>query len=170
MVCLCRYDFNTHQKSFKAIELISNEIGPFFQTHNEYLDCFDDQSRLNKPGHDIQDGQFTWFATMAMELGTEQQRDIMRRNYGKHGKISKSNRISGCFSFSLQFHGSNSLADADCVAKVKQLYLELCLLELYKEYRERNQNNVMYKVDQLLHTDETLRNAFINLLNQVYDH
>lgn len=88
---LYRYDLNKDRKTFEAIKRITHEIGPFFQAQNDYLDCFADQSLLNKPGHDIEIGQFSWFATMAMELGTEQQKDIMRRCYGKCGKIKSSN-------------------------------------------------------------------------------
>lgn len=84
-----RYDLNADQKLFDAVKLISNEIGPYYQAQNDYLDCFADQSCLNKPETDIQSGQCTWFACMAMELATEQQKDIMRKCYGKSGKVKK---------------------------------------------------------------------------------
>lgn len=57
---LCiRYDLNTDQRSFEAIKLITHEIGPYYQAQNDFLDCYGDESRLNKPGHDIEIGQFS---------------------------------------------------------------------------------------------------------------
>lgn len=99
LISLYRYDLNTDQKSFEAVKVISNEVGPFFQAQNDYLDVFDGQRFLNKPGHDIQNGQFSWLATMAMELGTEQQKDIMRKYYGKNGKIENENKSFSYRSF-----------------------------------------------------------------------
>lgn len=88
-ISLHRYDLNADQKSFDALKEVCYEIGPYYQAQNEYLDVFGDLSCLNKPGNDIQNGSFSWFAAMAMQLGNEQQKNIMRRNYGKRGKFEK---------------------------------------------------------------------------------
>lgn len=61
------------------------------------------------------------------------------------------------------------LKDPDCVAKVKQLYDELRLPELYHDYKKNNRNTVMHLIDQFFHSDENLRNACINLFSQGYD-
>lgn len=86
---LHRYDLKTDQRLFDAVKLISHEIAPCYQAQNDFLDCFGKADQLNKPGHDIQNAQFSWFATMTMERGTEQQKDIMRKCYGKHGKVKR---------------------------------------------------------------------------------
>lgn len=61
-------------------------MGIFYTIQNDFYDCFSDPSCLNKPGHDIEIGKFSWLATMAMEHGTEKQKDVMRKYYGKFGK------------------------------------------------------------------------------------
>lgn len=66
---------------------ITQVIGPWFQAQNDYLDYFVDQK--SKPGHDIENGKFSWFAAMVMENGSEYQKDVMRKNYGKYGKIER---------------------------------------------------------------------------------
>lgn len=62
-----------------------------------------------------------------------------------------------------------SFLDPDCVAKVKQLYVELRLPELYHDYKKRNQNTVMQLIDQFFYDDENLRNACVSLFSQGYD-
>lgn len=59
-------------------------MGLWYQVQNDFLD-FSDQG--NKPGQDIQNGKLSWFATMAMIHGSDDQKEIMRKNYGKCGKI-----------------------------------------------------------------------------------
>lgn len=61
---------------------------------------------------------------------------------------------------------NNLLIDADCVANVKQLYRELHFPEKFDDYKKRNRENVMRQIDQLLHSNETLRNACINFFGQ----
>lgn len=82
---MCRYDLNADQKAFDAIKLFTPTIGLWYQAQNDFFDLVDDQ--LNKPGHDIENAKLSWFATMAMIHGSEDQKNIMRKNYGKYGKI-----------------------------------------------------------------------------------
>lgn len=75
------------KKLFDAVKLISHDMGIFYTVMNDYLDCYDSECRLNKPGTDIEFGKITWLAAMAMEHGTKQQKDTMIKFYGKSGKI-----------------------------------------------------------------------------------
>lgn len=70
---------------FEDMKRITLIIGPWFQAQNDYIDCYVDQH--SKPGHDIENGKFSWFATMAMEIGSDDQKDRMRKNYAKYGKF-----------------------------------------------------------------------------------
>lgn len=79
------YDRYNDESIFDALKKISNEIGYFYQTQNDFLDCFGNPNVLNKPGTDIQDGKCTWLAVNTMELGNDQQREIMKKCYGKNG-------------------------------------------------------------------------------------
>lgn len=80
-----RYDLHADKKVFDDIKRITHTIGAFYQAQNDFYDCFADQ--LNKLGHDIENRKLSWLATMAMELGSEEQKEVMRKNYGKYGKI-----------------------------------------------------------------------------------
>lgn len=78
---------NVDKKLFDTVKLISHDTGIFYTVMNDYLDCYDSESCINKPGSDIEFGKFSWLAVMAMEHGTDQQKDTMMKFYGKSGKI-----------------------------------------------------------------------------------
>lgn len=67
------------------------ELGHFYQVQNDFLDCFSDSGELKKPGTDIEDGKCTWLAVQAMENGTNEQKSIMHKCYGKNGNKFSSN-------------------------------------------------------------------------------
>lgn len=87
--CGKSYLFNSYkdEKVFNDIEDISYEIGHFYQVQNDFLDCFGEPGVLQKPGTDIEDGKCTWLATLTMEIGNDQQKEIMKKCYGKNGKF-----------------------------------------------------------------------------------
>lgn len=60
-------------------------------------------------------------------------------------------------------------ADIDCVAKVREVYSDLGLLELYKDFRISSHKSVLSKIDLLLQSDETLKNACVIFFNEAYD-
>lgn len=82
MLYFFRYE---NRKLLDDIKSICCEIGHFYQTQNDFLDCFSEADVLKKPGTDIEDGKCTWLAAMSMELGTEQHKNIMKEFYGKNG-------------------------------------------------------------------------------------
>lgn len=79
------YDLNVDKRVFDDLKRITLTIGLWYQAQNDFLDCYVDQ--FSKPGHDIENGKLSWPATMAMKLGSEEQKDVMRKNYGKYGKF-----------------------------------------------------------------------------------
>lgn len=79
------------KKIFDDFKEITQIVGPFFQAQNDYLDCYVNQK--SKPGHDIENGKFSWFAATTMEIGSEDQKNVMRKNYGKYGKNCAKNSI-----------------------------------------------------------------------------
>lgn len=86
---MCRGNIHARyndEKLFDVIKEISLGIGYFYQVQNDFLDCFGD-SALQKPGSDIENGKATWLAASTMELGNDQQKDVMRKCYGKNGKM-----------------------------------------------------------------------------------
>lgn len=85
-----RYDLKVDQKVFDNIKQITLIIGVWYQAQNDFIDCYVDP--VTKPGHDIENGKLSWFAAMAMERGSEEQKNVMRKNYGKYGKIESNEK------------------------------------------------------------------------------
>lgn len=81
-----RYDLDRDHKLFEALKLVSHESGPYIQIQNDFLDYTGGENVLYKPEHDIKNGRFSWCATTAMTIGTEQQKDVLRKCYGKNGE------------------------------------------------------------------------------------
>lgn len=83
---------------FDDVKTIMNDIGYLAQIQNDVMDKYADSNLTKKTANDIENGAFCWLSTMAMELGTEQQRDIMEKFYGKNGRNSNHTNIQLHFS------------------------------------------------------------------------
>ncbi|RLM94261.1 farnesyl pyrophosphate synthase-like [Panicum miliaceum] len=94
--------------NFGDVKNILIEIGIYFQIQDDYLDCFGDPEFMGKIGTDIEESKCSWLVVQALEHADENQKSILFENYGK--------------------------SDPACVAKVKDLYKELNLELVYREY------------------------------------
>lgn len=92
---------NKDKQLFNEIKTIMCEIGYLAQIQNDFMDLYTHSNITKKTGNDIENGAFCWLGTMAFELGTEQQRDVMKQFYGKDGKKCNSN---GFFFFFNNLH------------------------------------------------------------------
>lgn len=70
---------------FNDIKTICCELGHFYQSQNDFLDCFSEPGLMKKPGTDIEDGKCTWLACTAMELSSDKQKATLIKCYGKNG-------------------------------------------------------------------------------------
>lgn len=89
-----RYNLDTHKQLIDDVKTIMNDIGYLGQIQNDFMDMYTDSDVTKKTGNDAENGGFCWLSTMAMELGTQQQEDIMTKFYGKKGKNYNSNSYS----------------------------------------------------------------------------
>lgn len=76
--------------------MITRELGIFYQAQNDFLDRFADASVLNKPEEDIKNGICTWLSTMAMQIGTDQQKTMMQKCYGIDGECGNGYNKRNC--------------------------------------------------------------------------
>ncbi|KAF2402664.1 ERG20 farnesyl diphosphate synthase [Trichodelitschia bisporula] len=97
-------------RNLKQAESILIPMGEYFQVQDDYLDNFADPEVLGKIGTDIQDNKCSWLVNQALKLVTPEQRRVLNENYGRKDKASE--------------------------AKVKALFNELRLKEIYERYEE----------------------------------
>jgi len=115
-------------------------LGEYFQIQDDVLDAFAPPEILGKIGTDIEDAKCSWLVCKALELCTEDQKQILLDHYGKH--------------------------EAEGVAKVKELYQDLKLEDLYHEYEEEQKQ----ACDALIATiePESFQELFKFLLAKIY--
>ncbi|KAF3616179.1 Farnesyl pyrophosphate synthase 1 [Capsicum chinense] len=97
------------------------DMGIYFQVQDDYLDCFGDPKVLGKIGTDIQDFKCSWLVMKALEHCNEEQKKILHENYGK--------------------------SDDACAAKVKALYDDLKLKDVYKEYENNTHAKLINSIE-----------------------
>lgn len=80
------------------------------QIQDDYLDCFADPEVLGKIGTDIEDSKCSWLVVKALEKANAKQKKVIKDNYGLH--------------------------DPAKVQKIKDLYREMKLEEMFRAYEE----------------------------------
>lgn len=98
-------------------------MGEYFQIQDDYLDCFGDPELIGKVGTDIQDNKCSWLVVQALDRCTPGQRDFLAKNYGQW--------------------------DDTKVGRIKQLYRDLGLAQLFHEYEEDSYKEIQAELDKL---------------------
>lgn len=130
----------TSPEIFQQAKEIFTEIGYLFQTQDDFMDCFGDSSETGKIGTDIPDGTCTWLSAMCVQRSTDAQKKIMKENFGKD--------------------------DTEAVARIKQLYKELSLPDIYATYEEDAYNTIKMQIQQI--SQKIPDEIFLNLLDKLY--
>ncbi|KAL3756241.1 hypothetical protein ACHAWU_007192 [Discostella pseudostelligera] len=125
---------------YKKAEDICMILGEYFQIQDDVLDAFASPEVLGKIGTDIEDAKCSWLVCKALELVTEEQKKILEEHYGKH--------------------------DPEGVQKVKDLYRELKLQELYGDYEEEQKKICDGLIAQI--EPENFQELFKFLLGKIY--
>lgn len=125
-----------HSKA-KAILL---EMGIFFQIQDDYLDCFGDPEVIGKIGTDIQENKCSWLVIQALKRVNPEQRAVLQNNYGCDDQMK--------------------------VQKVKELYKQLDLQAVYKEYEENSFNSLMNLIDKKC--DDLPKKVFTSFAYKIY--
>ncbi|XP_053133857.1 farnesyl pyrophosphate synthase [Hemicordylus capensis] len=116
------------------------EMGEFFQIQDDFLDCFGDPSMTGKIGTDIQDNKCSWLVVECLKRASAEQRRLLEENYGQK--------------------------DLDQVALVKQLYEELGLEAIYREYEETSYQSLLSLINQ--HAVSLPSQIFFGLAQKIY--
>lgn len=114
-------------------------MGEYFQIQDDVLDCFGEPEVIGKVGTDIQDNKCSWLVVQALQRANAKQRKVLVDNYGKH--------------------------DDKKVDKVKKLYKEMGMEELFAEYEEKSYADIMTMMDS---ATELPKEVFMFLLKKIY--
>jgi len=114
-------------------------MGEYFQIQDDYLDCFGDPKTIGKVGTDIQDNKCSWMVVQALDRATPEQKKLLKENYGQWNDVK--------------------------VAKVKALYNELKLADVFHAYEDESYQRIQAELDKV-----TLmpREVFELLLKRIY--
>lgn len=129
-------------KNLKQAEDILIPMGEYFQVQDDYLDNFADPAVLGKIGTDIQDNKCSWLVNQALKIATPAQRQVLEENYGQK--------------------------DAAKEAKVKQLYNELGLEQVYTQYEDKVVGEIRAKIAQLDESEGLKKSVFEEFLRKIY--
>ncbi|CAO2204495.1 unnamed protein product [Urochloa humidicola] len=126
--------------NFHNVKDILVEMGTYYQVQDDYLDCFGDPKSIGKIGTDIEEYKCSWLVVQALEHGDENQKSILFENYGK--------------------------SYPSCVAKVKDLYKELNLEEMFHEYERKSYNKLITDIEA--QPNKHIQNVLKSVLHKIY--
>ncbi|GAB7351106.1 hypothetical protein MBLNU459_g1571t1 [Dothideomycetes sp. NU459] len=130
------------EKNLKQAQDILIPMGEYFQVQDDYLDNFADPETLGKIGTDIQDNKCSWLVNQALKRATKEQRAVLEENYGRKNK--------------------------DNEAKVKALFNELQLEQVYHEYEEDIVGKMKSMINNVDESEGLKKEVFEEFLRKIY--
>eukprot|EP00877_Chromochloris_zofingiensis_P000555 jgi/Chrzof1/104/Cz01g03190.t1 len=129
----------TSPESFELAESICIDIGRYFQIQDDYLDCYGDPKVIGKVGTDIEDAKCCWMVCTALNIASDEQKEIIKANYGRH--------------------------DPACVAKVKEVYKQLDLEGKFHDYEASSYESLSATIEEQTLLPKAV---FTSLLAKIY--
>jgi len=117
-------------------------LGEYFQTQDDFLDAYGSPETIGKIGTDIQDNKCSWLINQALVLATVDQRRVLEKNYGRK--------------------------DAQAEAKVKAVYRDLKLDEVYHTYEEKKVGEIRELIAQVNEAEGLKKEVFESFLDKIY--
>lgn len=129
-------------KNLQQAKDILIPLGEYFQIQDDYLDAFADPEHLGKIGTDIQDNKCSWLINQALLRCSPSQRKVLEENYGRK--------------------------DAGVEKKVKEVYAELKLEEVYQKYEEERVGEIRKMISQVDESEGLKKEVFESFLAKIY--
>ncbi|KAL3450475.1 isoprenoid synthase domain-containing protein [Aspergillus insuetus] len=117
-------------------------LGQYFQVQDDYLDAYGDPEVIGKIGTDIQDNKCSWIVNQALQRCNAEQRKLLDTCYGRK--------------------------DAALEAKVKEVFKELDLETVYKEYEEKIVGEIKTKIAAVDESQGLQKEVFEAFLGKIY--
>ncbi|CAG5048730.1 unnamed protein product [Parnassius apollo] len=113
-----------NEASYNHVDRVCDDIGVLAQIHNDVTDAFNiDESVTGKSGTDIQERKCSWVAVAVLGKCNTEQRRIFEENYGS--------------------------SDPKKIDRIRRLYEELDILQLYKQEQKARYETFLKKVSDL---------------------
>nr|XP_043635347.1 farnesyl pyrophosphate synthase-like isoform X1 [Erigeron canadensis] len=116
------------------------EMGTYFQTQDDYLDCFGAPEITGKIGTDIEGFKCSWLVVKALELSNEEQKKLLHENYGKK--------------------------DPTSIVKVKELYHALNLQVVFEDYEKTMHEKLIKSIEA--HPSKAIQAVLKSYLGKIY--
>lgn len=127
------------KKSHKVAKKICCLMGEYFQIQDDVLDCYGSPEVIGKVGTDIEDNKCSWLVVQALNVATPAQRKTLEDNYGQW--------------------------DEKKVAKIKALYKDMGLKELFDKYEEESYAAIQ---EELKNVTDMPQEVFTLFLKKIY--
>ncbi|KAJ5272399.1 hypothetical protein N7478_007524 [Penicillium angulare] len=129
-------------ENLKQVHDILIPLGQYFQIQDDYLDNFGDPAFIGKIGTDIQDNKCSWLINQAIQRASPEQRAVLDAAYGRKDKEQE--------------------------LKVKAVFDELKLEQVYKEYEEKVVGELRAKIAAVDESKGLKKEVLESFLSKIY--
>ncbi|XP_048728933.1 farnesyl pyrophosphate synthase-like [Ostrea edulis] len=130
----------TDEDSHERAQHILLHMGRYFQIQDDFLDCYGDPVVIGKIGTDISENKCSWLVIQALKKSTPSQRRLLEENYAD--------------------------TNPKKVQRVKDLYRELELKDLYHEYEEESYKELIALIEN--HRGSLPESVFLTFAKKIY--
>ena len=128
---------------FELSSSILIPLGEYFQIQDDFLDFSGTPEQIGKIGTDIVDNKCSWVVNTAIRLANAEQRKVLDENYGRK--------------------------DGEKEKRVKELFEELKIREVYAAYEEKVVSELRQKIDEIVEIPGGLKKEVFNsFLGKIY--
>lgn len=132
----------TDSKDLKQAENILIPLGEYFQIQDDYLDCYGTPEQIGKIGTDIKDNKCSWLINKALELASDDDKNVLKKNYGRK--------------------------EDQCEEQVKKVFNKLQLDKEYLQYESNIVQEIKKSIDQVDESRGFKKQVLTEFLNKIY--
>ncbi|EEP79117.1 farnesyl pyrophosphate synthetase [Uncinocarpus reesii 1704] len=129
-------------KNLKQAHDILIPLGEYFQAQDDFLDVFGRPEQIGKIGTDIQDNKCSWVINQALLRCSPEQRKVLDESYGRK--------------------------DKDLEAKVKVVFNELDIVQVYRDFEEEQVGKIRGLIAAIDESEGLKKGVFESFLAKIY--
>ena len=129
-------------KNLATAQKILIPLGEYFQAQDDFLDAYGSPETIGKIGTDIMDNKCSWLINQCLQRCSPEQRKVLEENYGKK--------------------------DQEKEKRVKELYKELGLEQVYHEFEEQRVVELRKMIVEVDESEGLKKEVFETFLAKIY--